>query len=87
MPRTRSQPTRALAKKTGFRPGRNGACEARLFLFTGQMQGAAEPPVKQVAACNLHEAIKYMRKRHADFDILHVQFVALIEMVAGSPLD
>jgi predicted nucleic acid-binding Zn ribbon protein len=51
------------------------------------MQGAAEPPVKQVAACNLQEAMKYMRKRHADFDILHVQFVALIEMVAGSPLD
>jgi hypothetical protein len=29
----------------------------------------------------------YMRKRHADFDILRVEFVALIEMVSGSPLD
>jgi hypothetical protein len=47
MPRTRSQPTRALNKKIGFRPGRSGACEARLFLFTGQAHGEAEPLVQQ----------------------------------------
>jgi hypothetical protein len=29
----------------------------------------------------------YMRNRHADFDILRVEFVALIEMVSGSPLN
>ena len=87
MPRTRSQPTRALNQKIGFRPGRSGACEARLFLFTGQTQEEAEPPVKQVAACHLHEAVVYMRKRYPEFDILRVEFVALIEMISGSPLD
>jgi len=70
-----------------FRPGRSGACEARLFLFTGQTHGEAEPPVKQIAACNLQEAMTYMRKRHAEFDILRVEFLALIEMLSGSPVD
>jgi hypothetical protein len=87
MPRKHSQLNRALNKKTGFRPGRSGACEARLFLFTGQTHGEVEPPIKQVAACNLHEAITYMQEWHADFDILRVEFVALIEMLSGSPLD
>ena len=84
MPRTHSQPPRALNKKTGFRPGRSGACEARLFLFTGQTHGEAEPPVKQIAACDLNEAMMYMQRRHADFVILRVEFVALIEMLSGS---
>jgi hypothetical protein len=29
----------------------------------------------------------YMRKRHAEFDILRVEFLALIEMLSGSPVD
>ena len=86
MPRTRSQHTaRAGHKKTGL--GRSGACEARLFQFTGQAHGEGELPVKQVAACALHEAIAYVRKWHPDFDILRVEFVALIEIVSGSPLN
>jgi hypothetical protein len=75
------------AFKTGFRPGRSGACEARLFQFTGPADGAGEPPVKRVAACDLHEAIAYMRKWHPGLDILRVELVALIEMVSGSPLN
>jgi hypothetical protein len=86
MPRTRSQPA-ALAPKTGFRPGRSGVCEARLFQFTGQAHGEGEPPVKRVAACDLHEVITYLRKWHRDLDILRVEFVALIEIVSGSPLN
>jgi len=86
MPRRRSQPT-APAPKTGFRPGHSGACEALLFQFTGQAHGEGELPVKQVAACALHEAIAYVRKWHPDFDILRVEFVALIEIVSGSPLN
>jgi hypothetical protein len=82
MPRTRSQRT-PHALKTGFRPGRSGACEARLYQFTGEGQ----PPVKRVAATDLHEAIAYMRKWHSDLDILRVELVALIEMVSGSPLN
>jgi hypothetical protein len=88
MPRTRAQRAPGpLQEKTGFRPGRSGACEARLFRFTGQRHGAGEPPVKLVAACDLQEAMIYMRKSHRDLDVLNVEFVALIEMVSGSPLN
>ena len=88
MRRTRPQPAPGAAnKKTGFRPGRSGACETRLFLFIGQRQGESEPPVKLVAACDLQDAMIYMRKSHASLGILRVEFVALIEMLSGSPLD
>jgi hypothetical protein len=88
MRRIRPQPSPgAPNKKTGFRPGRSGACEARLFLFIGRAQGENEPPVKLVAACDLQEAMSYVRKSHAGLDILQVEFVDLIEMLSGSPLD
>lgn len=85
MPRTRFERT-PRAPKTGFRPGRSGACEARLYRFTGVANGE-DDPVKRVAACDLQEAIVYMRKWHPDFDILQVELVAMIEMLSGSPLD
>jgi len=50
-------------------------------------QGENEPPVKLVAACDLEEAMIYMRKSHAGLDILRIELVALIEMLSGSPLD
>jgi hypothetical protein len=86
MPKTRSLRTPD-TPKTGFRPGRSGACEARLYQFTGAAIGEGHPPVKRVAATDLHEAIAYMRKWHSDLDILRVELVALIEMVSGSPLN
>lgn len=88
MPRTRSQRTpRALNDRTGLQTGRSGACEALLYQFTGRANGEGESPVERVAARSLHEAMIYMRKFHADVDILRVEFVALIEIVSGSPLD
>jgi hypothetical protein len=86
MPRTSFRPTRR-ALKTGFRPGHSGASEARLYLFTGVANGEGVPPVKRMAACDLHESIAYMRKWHPDLDIQRVELVAMIEMVSGSPLD
>jgi hypothetical protein len=58
-----------------------------LYQFTGVAQGEGEPPVKRVAACDLHEALAYMRKWHPDLDILRVELVAVIEMLSGSPLN
>jgi hypothetical protein len=88
MPRPGSQRTsRALREKTAFRPGRSGACEARLFLFTGQALGDDEPPRRLVAACDLQEAMVYVRRWHAELDILRIEFVALIEILSGSPLN
>jgi hypothetical protein len=87
MSRTRFQPTaRERNNKTGFRPGRSGACEARLYQFTGPAPAEGEAPVKRVAACDLMEAMLYLRQRHPDLDIVRVDLVALIEMVSGSPL-
>jgi len=86
MPRTRSErPSRA--QKTGLRPGHSGACEARLYQFTGVAIGEGQPPVEWVAASDLHEAIAYMLKWHSDLDIQRVEWVAVIEMVSGSPLN
>jgi hypothetical protein len=85
MPRTRSRPREALKQR--FRPGRSGACEARLYQFTGIADGDHEPPVKRIAACSLHEALVYLRRWHSDLDILRVELVAVIEMVSGSPLN
>lgn len=87
MPRTRSQRAQGALHKSRFRPGRSGACEARLFRFTGQANGGDEPSTKLVAACDIHEALIYVRKSDAELDILGVEFVALIEMLSGSPLD
>ena len=88
MPRTRfRRAAGALQQKTGFRPGRSGACEARLFPFTGQTHGEGEQPVRLVGASDVQEAMIYMRKSHRDLDVLNVEFVALIEMVSGSPLN
>jgi len=86
MPRTRSRRT-AHAPKTGFPPGHSGACEARLYQFTGVPSTEGEPPVKRIAARGLHEAIAYMRKWHSDLDIQRVELVAMIEMLSGSQLN
>jgi hypothetical protein len=86
MPRTRAGRI-AAAPMTGFRPGRSGACAARLFQFTVQASSEAEPLVKRVAACDLHEALAYMQIWHSDLDIQRVELVAMIEMVSGSPLN
>jgi hypothetical protein len=86
MPRTCSRRTRRTLK-AGFRPGHSGACEARLYQFTGLANAAGEPPVKRVAACDLYEAIVYLRKWHPDLDIQRVELVAMIQILSGSPLD
>jgi hypothetical protein len=87
MPKAPSRRTPALNKKTGFRPGRSGACEARLYQFTVHALEEGEPLEKRIAACDLYEALAYFRKWHPDLDIFRVEFVALIEIVSGSPLN
>ena len=87
MPKAPSRRSRALNKKTGFRPGRSGVCEASLFQFTVPALEDGEPLIKRVAACDLCEALAYIRKWHPDLDILRVELVAMIEMVSGSPLN
>ena len=40
-----------------------------------------------IAACDLHEAITHLQKWHLGLDVLRVEFVAMIEIVSGSPLN
>lgn len=86
MPRIRSCRI-APTLETAFRPGRSGACEARLFQLSGPASSEGEALVKHVAACDLHEAVAYMQKWHPDFDVQRVELVGMIEMVSGSPLN
>jgi hypothetical protein len=65
----------------------NIAREARLYQFTVKVLEEGEPLEKRVAACDLYEALAYFGKWHPDLDIFPVEFVALIEMVSGSPLN
>jgi hypothetical protein len=72
--------------KTGFRPCHSGAWEARLYLFANVANGEGVP-VKRVAAADLHGTIAYMQRWHAELDVLRAELVALIQMLAGSPLN
>ena len=70
-----------------FRPGRSGACEASLFEFTGKARDQESPPVERVAACEIDEALLYMRRYHPHFEILRVELVTTMVMISGSPLN
>ena len=78
------------AKKTRFRPGSTGACEAQLWNFTnspGILSGDHAPQAYWVAAESLDAALHYMRQRHDDFTITEARFLGMIPLLSGSPLD
>ena len=72
-----------------FRTGSSGACEAQLWEFTAPPNaGDSEPAaVERVAAESLDEALQYLLQRHPDFVIVKVDYLGLISMLSGSPLD
>jgi hypothetical protein len=70
-----------------FRPGRSGTCESSLFEFTGRARDQESPPVERVAACEIEEALLYMKRYHPHFEILRVELVMTIVMISGSPLN
>ena len=76
------------AEKDRFRPGTTGDCEAQLWSFAGPA-GITEnaPPLHWIAAASLDEALRYMRQRHADFNITEARLVGMIPLLSGSPLD
>ena len=84
---TRSERTRHAYKKPDSGPAAAALVKPACINSLAVADGEGEPPVKRVAACDLHEAIAYMRKWHPGLDILRVELVALIEMVSGSPLN
>jgi hypothetical protein len=72
--------------KASFRAGTGGACEASQYTFTGACR-MGEEAVIRVAASNLEEALAYVRARHADLQIIRIDFVGMIRLISGSPVD
>jgi hypothetical protein len=78
------------AKKTRFRPGTTGACEAQLWRFTGSSRTIYDdeaPRLHWVAAESLDAALLYVRQRYDDLIITEASFVGMIPLLSGSPLD
>jgi hypothetical protein len=78
------------AKKTRFRPGSTGVCEAQLWTFTGPRKVSSDDPdpeVYRVAAESLDEALRYLRQRYDDLQIMEARCVGMVALLSGSPLD
>ena len=77
-------------RRSAFRPGSRGVCEAQLWKFTApeSHHNVNEPPESHlVAAESLDEALKYIQLREPDFIISKAECMGLIAMLSGSPLD
>ena len=75
------------ARNGRFRPGRSGVCEAMLFEFTPTGEHGSEGTAVRVAAVTIEEAIAYMRVRHAGFQFGRIEFVGMVRLISGSPVD
>jgi hypothetical protein len=78
------------AKKTRFRPGSTGVCEAQLWTFAGPAKGFSDdhaPEVYWVAAESLDAALHYLRQRYDDLQITEARSVGMVALLSGSPLD
>jgi hypothetical protein len=78
------------AKKIRFRPGSTGVCEAQLWTFTGPAGVSFDdhaPDVYWVAAESLDEALRYLRQRYDDLQIVEARCVGMVALLSGAPLD
>jgi hypothetical protein len=81
---------RKSGKKTRFRVGSTGVCEAQLWTFTGPAGVSSDdhaPEVYRVAAVSLDEALRYLRQRYDDLQIMEARCVGMVALLSGSPLD
>jgi len=72
-----------------FRQGRFGACEAHLYEFRGRVYPSSsdEEKVERLAADSIYQGLVYLKHREPDFEVTSVQFIGLVTLLAGSPLD
>jgi hypothetical protein len=78
------------AKKTRFRPGSTGVCEAQLWTFTGPAKVFPDdhaPEVDRGGAESLDEALRYLRQRYDDLQIMKARCTGMVALLSGSPLD
>ena len=67
-----------------------GVCEAQLWTFTGPPKvpsDDAAPEVCRVAAESLDEALRYLRQRYGDLQIMEARCTGMVALLSGSPLD
>jgi len=80
---------RTKRRSAAFRQGRFGACEARLYEFRGRSDSSSseEEKVERFAADSIYEGLVYLKRREPDFEVMSAQYVGLITLLSGSPLD
>lgn len=85
-------------KRTRFRLGNHGGCEALLWEFkerprldetehTFGDKPIESPRVVLIGAEKLEEALEYLRFHSPEFEIHTVDCLGLLIMVSGSPID
>lgn len=76
-------------KPVAFRQGRFGACEARLYEFRGRCYPSIseEEKIERFATNSVYEGLVYLKRREPDFDVMSVQYIGMITLLSGSPLD
>jgi hypothetical protein len=73
-------------RKSSFRPGSTGACEAVLFEVVGSDEAGEATRSERFAAASLYEVISYLHRRDAEFRISSVQQLGLVVLLSGTPL-
>ncbi len=68
-----------------FRAGSGGVCEASLYEFASS--DGPEPRVIRVAARDITEALAYIMEAYADFRVVRIEFVGMVRLVSGTPVD
>lgn len=76
---------RSDARRTRFKAGRFGGCEAELFEFRNEDR--EEPNYLRIAAINFEDAVAYLRRHEPEFKVRSVQSLGLILLASGSPVD
>jgi hypothetical protein len=76
-------------KPAPFRQGRFGACEAHLYEFRGRdcASSSDEDRVERLAADSIYQGLVYLKRRKPDFEVTSIQFIGLVTLLSGSPLD
>jgi hypothetical protein len=67
-----------------------GVCEAQLWTFSGPANVSSDDPAREVywvAAASLDEALRYLRQRYDDLQIMEARCAGMVALVSGSPLD
>ena len=72
-------------RRSRFRAGRSGACEAELFEF--REGDRADPIQLRIAAASFDEAVAYLRLHDPGFRVRCAQSLGVILLVSGTPLD